>query len=58
MATERTMADIVEILTAQTRLLWGAEDAELQRQALAETAAQITLVEQASIPPDLEPRFL
>ena len=58
MAAERTTADIVELLTAQTRLIWGAEDAERQRQALAETAAQITIVEQASIPPDLEPRFL
>ena len=58
MAVERTTAEILEILTAQTRCIWGAEDAARQRQALAETAEQITLLEQALVPPDLEPCFL
>ncbi|MGE3540718.1 MAG: hypothetical protein AB7N91_25175 [Candidatus Tectimicrobiota bacterium] len=58
MAAERTTAEIVDVLTAQARRIWGDEDAARQRQALAETAAQITIVEQAVVPPDLEPRFL
>lgn len=58
MAAERTTAEILDILTAQTRRIWGDEDAERQRQALAETAQQITIVEQATVPPALEPRFL
>ncbi len=58
MAAERTTAEILDILTAQTQRIWGLADAERQQQALAETAEQITIVQQATVPPDLEPRFL
>ena len=57
MAAERTTAEILETLSAQARLLWGEADAERQRPALSQTAEEITVVVQATVPADLEPQF-
>jgi hypothetical protein len=57
MAAERTTAEIFETLFAQACLLWGETDAERQRPALAQTAAEIAVVAQATISADLEPQF-
>ena len=57
MAEERTAAEILEILAAQARLLWGEADAERQHPALSRTAEEIAVVARATVPADLEPKF-
>jgi len=57
MAGERTAAEMLETLAAQARLLWGEADAERQRPALSQTAEEIAIVAQATVPADLEPKF-
>jgi hypothetical protein len=57
MAAERTSAEILAILSAQARLLWGETDAERQRAALSQTAEEIATVVHATLPADLEPQF-
>ena len=57
MAAERTTAEILDILSAQARLLWGETDAERQRPALSQTAEEIAVVARATVPADLEPKF-
>ena len=57
MAGERTAAEILEILAAQTRLLWDEADAERQRPALSQTAEEIAIVTRTPVPADLEPKF-
>ena len=57
MAGARTAAEILEILAAQARLLWGEADAERQRPALSQTAEEITVVARTPVPADLEPKF-
>ena len=57
MAEERTTAEILEILAAQARLLWGEADAERQRLALSRTAEEIAVVARTPVPADLEPKF-
>ena len=57
MAMERTAAEIAEALYAQAAYVWGEEDAEGQRQALAQAAEEIVSMARYALPPDLEPRF-
>ncbi len=57
MAIERTPEEILTLLSAQARLLWGEADAERQRAALSQTAAEIAVVARAIVPADLEPQF-
>ena len=57
MAVERTTEELLALLTAQARLLWGEADAERQRAALAQTAEEIAIVACVTLPADLEPRF-
>ena len=57
MAAEHTSAEILEVLSAQARLLWGEADAARQRPALSQTAEEIAGVVQTTIPADLEPQF-
>jgi hypothetical protein len=57
MAVERTTEEILAVLSAQTRLLWGEADAERQRAALSQTAEEIAVVTRATLPADLEPQF-
>jgi hypothetical protein len=57
MAEERTTTEILEILAAQARLLWGEADAARQRPALSQTAGEIAVVARATVPADLEPKF-
>jgi len=57
MAVERTPEQILALLAAQARLLWGEADAERQRPALSQTAEEITAVTRAPLPADLEPQF-
>jgi hypothetical protein len=57
MAVEHTTAEVLEILEAQARCLWGAADAERQRPALHTTAEEIVVLTRHALPPDLEPRF-
>ena len=57
MARERTPEEILALLSAQARLLWGEADAERQRAALAQTAEEIAVVARAPLPADLEPQF-
>jgi hypothetical protein len=57
MAEERTTTEILEILAAQARLLWGEADAARQRPALSQTAEEIAVVARATVPADLEPKF-
>jgi len=57
MAGERTATEILEILTAQARLLWDKADAARQRLALSQTAEEIAVVARTPVPADLEPKF-
>jgi hypothetical protein len=57
MAGARTTAEMLEILTAQARLLWGEADAARQRPALAQTAEEMAVVARTPVPADLEPKF-
>ena len=57
MAGERTTTEMLEILAAQARLLWGEADAERQRPALSQTAEEIAVVTRTPVPADLEPKF-
>ena len=57
MAIERAPEEILTLLTAQARLLWGEADAERQRAALSRTAEEIAVVARATLPADLEPQF-
>ncbi len=57
MAIERTPEEILTLLYAQARLLWGEADAERQRAALSQTAEEIAVVARATLPADLEPQF-
>ena len=57
MAAERTPEEILVLLAAQARLLWGETDAERQGAALAQTAEEIAVVARAPLPVDLEPQF-
>jgi hypothetical protein len=57
MAVERTTEEILAVLSAQARLLWGEADAERQRPALSQTAEEIAVVARATLPADLEPQF-
>jgi hypothetical protein len=57
MAVERTTEEILAVLSAQARLLWGEADAERQRPALSQTAEEIAVVARAPLPADLEPQF-
>ena len=57
MAVERTTEEILVLLSAQARLLWGEADAERQRPALSQTAAEIAAVARVTLPADLEPQF-
>jgi hypothetical protein len=57
MATEPSMEEIFQRLYAQAQALWGEADAEHQRQALRQAAAEIATVTRYEVPPDLEPRF-
>ncbi len=57
MAVERAPEEILTLLTAQARLLWGEADAERQRAALSQTAEEIAVVARAIVPADLEPQF-
>ena len=57
MAVERAPEEILALLAAQARLLWGEADAERQRPALSQTAEEITVVACATLPADLEPKF-
>jgi hypothetical protein len=57
MAEERTTTEILEILAAQARLLWGEADAARQRPALSQTAEELAVVARATVPADLEPKF-
>ena len=57
MAVERAPEEILTLLTAQARLLWGEADAERQRAALSQTAEEIAVVARATLPADLEPQF-
>jgi hypothetical protein len=57
MAVERTTEEILAVLSAQARLLWGEADAERQRAALSQTAEEIAVVARAIVPADLEPQF-
>ena len=57
MAVERAPEEILALLSAQARLLWGEADAERQRPALSQTAEEIAAVARATLPADLEPQF-
>ena len=57
MAADRSTAEILDLLAAQARLLWGEADAERQRPALSQTAEEIAVVARATVPADLEPQF-
>ena len=57
MAAERTTEEILALLSAQARLLWGETDAERQGAALAQTAEEIAVVARVPLPADLEPQF-
>ena len=57
MAIERAPEEILTLLSAQARLLWGEADAERQRAALSQTAEEIAVVARATLPADLEPQF-
>ena len=57
MAIERAPEEILALLAAQARLLWGEADAERQRAALSQTAEEIAVVARAPLPADLEPQF-
>jgi hypothetical protein len=57
MAGERTPVEMLEMLAAQARLLWGETDAERQRPALSQTAEEIAVVARTPVPADLEPKF-
>ena len=57
MAAERTPEEILVLLAAQARLLWGETDAERQGAALAQTAEEIAAVARAPLSADLEPQF-
>ena len=57
MAVERTTEEILAVLSAPARLLWGEADAERQRAALSQTAEEIASVTRATLPADLEPQF-
>jgi hypothetical protein len=57
MATNRTIAAVLEQLVAQTRQIWGEEDAVQQSPGLQQTAEQIVTIDAYPLPPDLEPRF-
>ena len=57
MATERAPEEILTLLAAQARLLWGEADAERQRAALSQTAEEIAAVARVTLPADLEPQF-
>jgi len=57
MAVERTTEEILALLSAQARLLWGEADAERQRAALSQTAEEIAAVTRIVLPADLEPQF-
>jgi len=57
MAVERTTEEILALLSAQARLLWGEADAERQRTALSQTAEEIAAVARITLPADLEPQF-
>ena len=57
MAVERTTEELLALLTAQARLLWGEADAERQRAALSQTAEEIAVVARVTLPADLEPQF-
>ena len=57
MSVERTTEEILALLSAQARLLWGEADAERQRPALSQTAEEIAAVARVTLPADLEPQF-
>lgn len=57
MAAERTTTEILALLSAQARLLWGDADAERQYAALSQTAEEIAAVARVTLPADLEPQF-
>jgi hypothetical protein len=57
MAAEHTTAEILALLFAQARLLWGETEAERQRAALSQTAEEIATVARVTLPADLEPKF-
>jgi hypothetical protein len=57
MAVERTTEEILALLAAQARLLWGEADAERQGAALAQTAEEIAAVARSIVPAELEPQF-
>lgn len=57
MATERTAEEMLAILAAQARLLWGESDAARQGAALSQTAEEIAIVARVALPADLEPKF-
>ena len=57
MAAERSVEEVLDRLLAQAIGLWGTEDAERQRQALRQTAEEITCIAHYALPPDLEPQF-
>jgi hypothetical protein len=54
---ECTPEEVLAGLFAQAQCLWGEADAERQRQALRQTAEELTTVTRWHVPPDLEPRF-
>jgi len=57
MAVERTTEEILALLSAQARLLWGEADAERQRAALSQTAEEVAAIARITLPADLEPQF-
>ena len=57
MAVERTTEELLAVLSAQARLLWGEADAERQHAALSQTAEEIAVVTRVTLPADLEPQF-
>ena len=57
MDAEPTTEEMLALLSAQARLLWGEADAERQRAALSQTAEEIAIVARAPLPAYLEPQF-
>lgn len=57
MAAERTTDEILALLVAPARLLWGETDAARQHAALSQTAEEIAIIARATVPADLEPQF-
>lgn len=57
MTADRSQDHVFVVLYAQAVRLWGQEDAERQRQALTQTAAELATLARFELPPDVEPRF-